>query len=318
MNLSKLKQVDPRVLWPEEDKHFTPWLSSKEGLAMLGEALGMELELENTEVYVGNYRADIVAKDAITKSSIVVENQLSQTDHDHIGKLLTYAASFDAKTIVWIAQEIRDEHRQAIDWLNNITVKDIDFFAIEVELLQIGDSPFAPNFKIISKPNEWTRAIRVDKENLSQGETLKLEYWTAFNDYLKGHNKPISLRKPLPQHWYDVSIGKSGAHFSLTLRTNAKDIGCEVYMSSEEAKELFKYLVKDKLIIEATTGPLEWNELPDGKASRIISRKRLDPTDNIRWNECFQWYMDTISSFKKEFMPRIRDFYLERSRQRTT
>jgi len=309
MNLSKLKQVDPRAQWPEEDKDFTPWLASKEGLTMLGETLGMELELEKTEVFVGNYRADIVAKDTITNSYIVVENQLSQTNHDHIGKLLTYAASFDAKTLVWIAQNFREEHRQAVDWLNNITMKDIDFFGIELELLQIGDSPFAPNFKIVSKPNEWTRSIRNENQTRSQGDTLKLEYWTAFNDHLINHDKPISPRKPLPQHWYDISVGKSGVHFSLTLRSTAKDIGCEVYMSDETAKDLFNYLLKDKVAIETTTGPLEWNELPEGKASRIIARKKLDPTDKEKWETCFQWYLEFVGKFKREFVPRIKEFY---------
>lgn len=128
MALGKLKQVELRNLWPDEEKDFTPWLSGKEGLTLLGEALGMELEVEDTEVFVGNYRADVVAKDTVTDEYVVIENQLALTDHDHIGKLLTYAASFDAKTIVWIAQNVREEHRQAIDWLNNITVKDIDFF----------------------------------------------------------------------------------------------------------------------------------------------------------------------------------------------
>jgi hypothetical protein len=311
MVLAKLKQVGPRKLWPEEDKDFTPWLSSKEGLTLLGEKLGMELELENTEVTVGNYRADIVAKDTLTNSHIVIENQLSQTDHDHIGKLLTYAASFDAKAIVWIAENIRAEHRQTIDWLNNITMKDVDFYGIEIELLQIGDSPYAPNFKIVSQPNEGTRVIRTG--TMTKGDTLKLEYWTAFNDYLTSHGKPVNIRTAFPQHWYDVSIGKSGAHIALTLRTNMKDIGCEIYMGGDDAKELFQFLIRDTAAIEEVTGPLEWHELPEGKASRIVARKALDPTQKDKWDSCFQWYLDYITKFKKEFVPRIKSFYSTQS-----
>lgn len=313
MALAKLKQVDLRELWPEEDKDFTPWLSSKDGLAVLNETLGMELELENTEVYVGNYRADIVAKDTITDSYVVIENQLSQTDHDHIGKLLTYAASFDAKTVVWVAQYFREEHRQAIDWLNNITSKDIDFFGIEIELLQIGDSPYAPNLKIVSKPNEWTRTIRNEKGALTKGDTLKLDYWTAFNDYLSNKDKSINVRKAQAAHWYDVSIGKSGVHISLTLRTNMKDIGCEIYMHTDDAKALFQYLLRDKGIIEGVTGPLEWHELPEREASRIVSRKTLDPTKKENWDSCFQWYIDSVSKFKAEIVPRIKKYYSSQS-----
>jgi hypothetical protein len=313
MTLAKLKQVDPRKLWPEEDKDFTPWLSSPEGLAVLNETLGMELELENTEAYVGSYRADIVAKDTMTDSYVVIENQLSQTNHDHIGKLLTYAASFDAKTIVWIAQNFREEHRQVVDWLNNITSKDIDFFGIEIELLQIGESPYAANLKIVSKPNEWSRTIRNVKETLTKGDTLKLDYWTAFNEYLMSHNKPINIRKAGSAHWYDVSIGKSGAHISLTLRTNMKDIGCEIYMHSDDAKALFQFLLRDKEVIERVTGPLEWQELPEKQASRIIVRNKLDPTNKETWENCFRWYLETLAKFKRELVPRIKNFYSSQS-----
>jgi len=309
MPLEKLKQVDLRTLWPDEEKNFTPWLSGKDGLALLGEALGMELELEDTEVFVGNYRADIVAKDTLSDCYVVIENQLSPTDHDHIGKLLTYAASFDAKTIVWIAQNIREEHRQAIDWLNSITVKDTDFFGIEIELLQIGDSPYAPNLKIVSKPNEWTRSIRGPK-TVTPGDNLKYEFWTAFNEYIKQNKINISVRTPSTQHWYDVTIGKGGVHLSLTLRPSMKDLGCEVYIGSENAKALFKYLQDDKEAIEKIVGGcLEWNELPEGKASRIILRQSIDPNIREKWDDCFKWYEDSVSKFREAFVPRIKKFY---------
>ncbi len=232
---------------------------------------------------------------------------MSQTDHDHIGKLLTYAASFDAKAIIWIAQSFRDEHRQTIDWLNNITIKDIDFYGIEIELLQIGNSPYAPNFKLICKPNEGARVIRTG--TLTKGDSLKLDFWKAFNDYLTNKGKPINIRTALPQQWYDVSIGNSWAHISLTLRTAIKDIGCEVNMNGDDAKEIFHSLFKDRAVIEKATGPLEWNELPESKSSRIIARNNIDPTKEDNWNKCFKWYLDLVAIFRKEFVPRIRRFY---------
>jgi len=309
MELGKLKQVELRSLWTDEAKDFSPWLSSKPGLTLLGETLGMDLELEDTEVYVGNYRADIVAKDTMSNEFIVIENQLSATDHDHIGKLLTYAASFEASTIIWIAQKFRDEHRQAVDWLNEITIREVDFFGIEIELLQIGDSPYAPNLKIVSKPNEWTRSIRTQKQGLTKGATQKLEFWTAFNDYVKSHEKDIQLRKPQPQRWYDVAIGKSGVHISLSSRSTMKDIACEVYMHGEKAKDLYRYLAEDKEIIEDELGEkLEWLELPDGKSSRIIIREPIDTTESENWDDCFLWFTDIIAIFKKAFVPRIMKF----------
>jgi len=142
---------------------------------------------------------------------------------------------------------------------------------------------------------------------LTKGDTLKLDYWTAFNKYLVSHNEPINLRKAWPCHWYDASIGKSGVHISLTLRTNKKDIGCEIYLHADNAKSLFQSLLRDKEAIEGVTGPLEWKELPEGKVSRIVARKNLDPTEKETWDDCFQWYLGTIAKFKKTIVPRIKD-----------
>ena len=308
MSLGKLNRLDPRVQWSDESKDFTPWLASQAGLNLLGETLGLELESEDTEVYVGNYRADIVAKDAISNEYVVIENQLSSTDHDHIGKLLTYAASFEAGTVVWIARKFREEHRQALDWFNEITIKDVDFFGIEIELLQISDSPYAPNLKIVSKPNEWTRSVRSEKQSLTEGDTLKLEYWTSFNEYIGNNNLRINQRKAGAQHWYDITIGKSGVHFSLTLRTNKKDIACEVYMGDENAKYLFRHLYSAKDEIEAIIGKdIEWKELPEGKSSRIVLRNSLDPTKKDNWENCFKWYTETVERFRNAFVKRIKE-----------
>ena len=308
MSLGKLNRLDPRVQWSDESKDFTPWLASQAGLNLLGETLGLELESEDTEVYVGNYRADIVAKDAISNEYVVIENQLSSTDHDHIGKLLTYAASFEAGTVVWIARKFREEHRQALDWFNEITIKDVDFFGIEIELLQISDSPYAPNLKIVSKPNEWTRSVRSEKQSLTEGDTLKLEYWTSFNEYIGNNNLRINQRKAGAQHWYDITIGKSGVHFSLTLRTNKKDIACEVYMGDENAKYLFRHLYSAKDEIETIIGKdIEWKELPEGKSSRIVLRNSLDPTKKDNWENCFKWYTETVERFRNAFVKRIKE-----------
>jgi len=307
--LSKLERVDLREEWVDEAKNFTPWLGSNEGLALLGESLGMELELVDTEVYVGNYRADVVAKDILSEQNVVIENQLSSTNHDHIGKLFTYAASFDAQTIVWIAQTIREEHRQAINWFNEITVKKVDFFGIEVELIKIGDSPLAANFKLVCKPNEWTRTLRAQRQDMTEGDTLKLEYWTAFNEYNQSNNVNIRTRKPSAQHWYNIALGRGGFYFTLTLRTNHKDIGCELTLSCDDAKEMFDFFETNKDLIEKQIGAkLEWKKLPEGKSSRIIARKDLDPTDREQWVKIFFWYAEIADKFKQAFLPQLQAY----------
>lgn len=308
MKLEKLSHVNLREQWPDEAKDFTPWLSSESGLALLGEALGMELELEDTEVSVGNYRADIVAKDALSNEYVVIENQLSSTDHDHIGKLFTYAASFGANTLVWIAEKMREEHRRAIDWFNETTVQDVDFFGIEVELLRIGDSALAPNLKIVSKPNEWTRSVRIEKSKMTEGGSLKLEYWSSFNEYIQANNVKINQRKPHTGHWYDVAIGKSGIHISITVRfVWGNDIGCELYIGTENAKEIFHYLFNQKEAIESKFGcELDWKELPEGKVSRIVLRKKINPNVKDNWSNCFEWYVNSVDKFRDNIVPLLK------------
>jgi len=305
MKLKPLKNIPVRKQWTDEAKEFTPWLASEEGLALLGESLGMELELEDTEVWVGNYRADIVAKDSLTNEYVVIENQLTTTDHDHIGKLFTYSASFGATTLIWIAERLRDEHRQAIDWFNDITTENIDFYGIEIELFQIGDSEFAPHLKMVSKPNESTRSIRAEKGKLTEGGSKNLEFWTSFNDHIKAHNNEIRIRKPNTGHWYDVAIGKSGIHITLTVRfTWGRDIGCELYIGTDNAKEIFHKLHDEKEKFEDIINTkLQWKELPEGKASRIVARMKIDPNNQDDWEKCFSWFVDNTAKFKKAFIP---------------
>ncbi|MBT6761963.1 DUF4268 domain-containing protein [archaeon] len=307
MKLSSLKQVQVRKQWPDEAKDFTPWLASEEGLALLGESLGMELQLEDTEVMVGNYRADIVAKDSVTNEYVVIENQLSATNHDHIGKLFTYSASFGASTLIWIAESLREEHRQAIDWFNDITTENVDFYGIEIELFQIGQSDYAPHLKMVSKPNESTRTIRAEKTKLTEGGSKNLEFWSHFNEHIKAHSNDIRMRKPQPNHWYDIAIGKSGVHITLCVRfTWGNDISCELYISRGDDKEFYHQLHAEKEKFEGIIGSkLEWNELPEGKSSRIISRKKLDPNSRESWEKCFNWYVNSTKKFKEAFIPYV-------------
>ncbi len=179
-------------------------------------------------------------------------------------------------------------------------------FRVDFPIIAVGEhtKPVAPR-----KKDKGTIKPRVP----TNGDTLKLEYWTAFNEYLVSRNKPINIRKAWPAHWYDVSIGKSGVNISLTLRTNKKDIGCEINMHADDAKALFQFLLRDKIVIEEVTGPLDWQELPEKQTSRIVARKGLDPTEKETWDACFRWYLDIIAKFKKELVPRIKNYYSSQS-----
>ena len=147
----RLQSVTLREAWPTEDGHFTPWLAKEENLAHLGEVLGMELGFEGREVNIGSFRADILCKNE-DDSWVLIENQLEKTNHDHLGKILTYSAGLNAQTIIWIAEKFEEEHRAALDRQNEITDERFRYFGIEMKVWKIGNSVLAPEFNIVSKP----------------------------------------------------------------------------------------------------------------------------------------------------------------------
>jgi len=177
-NLGRLEKVELRDIWKTEDRDFTPWLAQEDNMVVLSETLAMDLEVEAQERNVGPFRADILCKDTFDSSWVLIENQLERTDHTHLGQLLTYAAGLEAVTIVWIAAKVTDEHRAALDWLNDHTDEKIRFFGLEVELWKIGQSLAAPKFNIVSKPNEWTRSIsRASSRIESEAVTAFKQMW---------------------------------------------------------------------------------------------------------------------------------------------
>src|SRR5215831_18862134 len=199
-SLGRLERVELRDIWLSEASDFTPWLARKENLDILGETLGIDLELEAQERPVGPFRADILCKDIGTDRWVLIENQLERTDHVHLGQLLTYASGLEAVTIVWIAARFTEEHRSTLDWLNRITDESFRFFGLEVELWRIGTSPAAPKFNIVSKPNEWSHSVAtaarvIDEAELSETRQLQQRYWTTFNLKLDTIGGPVSGRR---------------------------------------------------------------------------------------------------------------------------
>ena len=306
--LGKLEPVPLRTQWADEARDFTPWLASDEGIAMLGEALGLELEVEDTEVAVGSYRADIVAREAGSERRVVIENQLEPTNHDHIGKLITYSAAVEASTVVWVAEKIREEHRRAIDWLNDRTTEGLDFVAIEIELWKIAGSPPAPRIMIVARPDSFARAVRQGRTKRTETELTYLEFWEAFGDFLAQKKSKIARRKAQPQHWYDVAIGKTGGLIELTARARKKDLGVEMYLYGANAKGVFDRLSEERSEIEAALGvvTLEWMRLPNAKASRIIQRRSLDLATRADWPEAHAWLEERALAFRKVFAPRVK------------
>ena len=270
MKLGKIKEVDIREVWKHEQYDFSKWLASEENISELGDTLNLSLTDVQTEQFVGSYRCDIICKDDVTGKSVLIENQLEQTNHDHLGKIITYASGLDAKVLVWIVREAKEEHRAAIEWLNNNTADDINFFLIEIHAYRIGNSDLAPKFEVVEKPNEFVKRSKAKggDDELNKRQSERLFFWEQFNQVVASRGKPFSIRKASTDHWYDVAVGTSEAHVSINLINKDGNIVVEFYINNN--KVLFDRLFEQKDEIEQQLGfPVVWDRLDNKKASRI-------------------------------------------------
>jgi hypothetical protein len=317
-NLGRLQKVDLREAWTSESGDFTPWLAKEENLKLLGETIGIVLELESHEKEVGPFRADILCKDTATDDWVLIENQLERTDHTHLGQLITYAAGLNAVTIVWIAERFTEEHRAAMDWLNERTDEKINLFGLEIELWRIGDSPIAPKFNVISQPNDWSRTVQkaaAGAGEVSEHKQLQLRFWTAFREYMETKGSFVKSQKPAPQHWTNHAIGRSGVHLASIVslwnsETGTKDpeIRAELYMDGPNAKQEFADLQKQKDSIEKALGfSLTWHNPEDKAACRLYTRQTADFLDEQLWPEQFEWLRQRLETMHKVFAPIVKN-----------
>lgn len=303
INLGQLKEIkDLRKVWPHEALDFTPWLAEEDNLSLLSDAVGLEITVDETESSVGDFNVDIYATETGTDRKIIIENQLEDTNHDHLGKLITYASGKAADIVIWVVKRAREEHRAAIEWLNNHTDENIAFFLLEVKLFQIGDSDIAVKFEVIEKPNDWAKEI---KRQTSSSPTLqaRYDYWAAFNEYAF-HNaafaKAFSRRKASTDHWMTLSVGSSACHIDLLQVRKDNNITVEWYITDD--KELYQKFYSHKADIESDMGmALDWRELPDKKESRILVIHEADFDNKDKWPEQFEWAMDAAMKMKKAF-----------------
>jgi hypothetical protein len=302
--LGKLERINIREIWKNEAKDFTTWLAREENLALLSAEIDIPLKFIKTEASVGSFSADILAEEENTGNKVVIENQLEETEHDHLGKIITYGSGFDAKYLIWIFRDIREEHRQAIDWLNEKT-DSLYIFALKMEVWKIEDSKPAPKFQIICSPNNWAKTVKQssDGNNLTDTNLLQLEFWTNFSAYLNKSSSKIKVRKPQAQHWYDLSIGNSQLYISCIVSFQNNFIRCDIYIPDN--KDLFRQLLSTKDIIERELGfVLEWEELPSAKASRIkYQNNNVDLKNKNEYENYYKWLKE-ISEKYIEIIPK--------------
>ncbi len=307
--LGKLEVVDLREYWKDEARDFTPWIASDKGLTLVGEYIDMELALVDSEVSVGPFNADVLARLVQDeRHQVVIENQLGKTDHDHLGKIVTYASGLKAKTTVWIAGEFTDQHRQALDWLNENAVEGVSFFGLEISLYRIGDSAPAPQFKIVSSPNEWAKAVQESQtHNITATKIGQMQFWEELKAYMESKKTFLRLQKPPAQNWYTMHLGRS--HFTKALTVNSRTgmAGCEIYMSGPNAKQAFDLLMSDHDIIQKEIGgELDWMRLEGKNDCRIILRRKGTISDTTERKELLEWFRTTAERFHRVFSPRIK------------
>ena len=303
MPLGVLKQINVREAWKHEANDFTLWLAQPDNLSLLGDAIGFDLKLTQVEAAVGDFSADILAEEGNTGRKVIIENQLEATDHRHLGQIITYASGYDAGVVVWVVKDAREEHRQAIDWLNAHTDDGLEFYLVRIELWQIGDSPFAPKFDIVCKPNDWARAVKETadgRQTPTDTKLMQLEFWTALKDFAQKRTSKLRLQKAFPQNWTNVSIGSSQAVMALTLSSREGGLGVE--LSIHDNKGLFQRLFERKDEIESDLGEtLNWMALPDRKACRIKLTLPGEFEDRPEWERYFEWLLEKAERFQSVF-----------------
>jgi len=306
MSVGRLRKVPLREIWPNEARDFTVWLA--DNLDLLGEVLGLELSLVTREAAAGPFSADILAEDA-SGSLVIVENQLEPTDHDHLGKLITYLSNLGAKSAVWISSQPRPEHEAAIHWLNESLPADTAFYLVKVEAYRIGDSPPAPLLSIVAGPSPEAKQIGIQKEELAERHILRLEFWKQLLARSRQHTMLHAAISPGKENWISAGAGISGLSFNYVIRMNGAQV--ELYIDRGDAgenKRIFDQLFVHREQVEAIFGgALEWQRLEDRRASRIRS---VLPggglADRDRWPEIQEAMIGAMVRLEKALKPEIR------------
>ena len=303
-DLGSLSRVNLRTIWPNEASDFTPWIQAN--LSALGESLGLELEVEAREAPVGDFSLDLLAREVEHDRTVIIENQLTNTDHGHLGQLITYAAGFDAKVVVWLARDFRDEHRQALDWLNQRTDEETEFFGVVVELLRIDDSRPAINFKPVAFPNGWSKSVR---SKPSAQQIRYREYFQGLIDEVRGEHGFRGTKNASFRNICGFPTGFKGIRYNTRFLGEGR-IRVNLFIEMDDPVEnesVFDSLFEDKLDIESKFGEqLVWERHED-RSFCIISRYRdgniddeQDKLDDVR-----TWNVTGLANFKNTFGPRL-------------
>ena len=307
-DLGRLEQVDIREVWAHEARDFSSWLAKQENLSVLGDQLGIDIEPLGTEVDVGRFRIDILAKEPNTDERIIIENQLEPTNHDHLGKVITYAAGLDAHYLIWIVKDVLPEHLKAVEWLNEHLDESVRCFLIKIEVWKIGESKPAPRFDVISVKNDWAATVKrsVASTEVSELKLRQQAFWQRFVAYCRNKDSSLKLQTPRPQHWLDFSMGTSICHIALTINTKQEKFSAQIYIPND--KFLWEYLKENELDINTNLGSdfvwWEGTKAAGGGLDNFVK----DVFDESNQESYFDWLYNSLISLKKTFLPLIQDY----------
>ena len=307
MNIGKLEPVDLREMFLNEALNFTPWL--QDNIDVLSERLGIELSVVEREKQVGSFSLDLLAEGP-GGEMVIIENQLYRTDHDHLGKILTYLVNLDAKTAIWVTPEVRPEHMRVFQWLNENTPEDVQFYLIKVEAFKIGGSDPAPLFTVMAAPSETGKAGGGAKKELAARHVKRKKFWEQLLKRSKGKTHLFENISPSIDNWISTGAGRTGFYFCYIIYMDKACVGVEIDFDSgtgEANKAVFDTLHGERERIEAEFGePLEWDRKDKVRYSCI--RKTFPEAglrDEDEWDSIQERMTDAMIRLDKVFRPRI-------------
>jgi hypothetical protein len=307
--LSRMEFKPLREVWPDEARHFTPWLL--ENSEYLAESLGIDLELEVSEHAIGAFSLDLFGRDVTHECPLIVENQLESTDHRHLGQLLTYAAGTDAKTVVWISAKFRDEHRQALEYLNDLAGDNARFFGIEVQVAVIADSPPAPLLNLVVQPSDWRSQVSAQRSSagLSNSKAAYQSFWGQYLDQVhEQHPGLTNVRSPQGANWMNLNFPRKGTYITSGFIRSGK-LTCELYIDVRPASRnsaIFEALLRNQTELEAALGTkLLWDRMEGKQACRIRLEHDASIADEESWPSLIEWLMKWQVAFKQVFYPAV-------------
>jgi hypothetical protein len=317
LKLGRITAKNPKDAWPTEARHFTPWLA--DNLALLNEALGLEIELVGREERVGDFAVDIFGKEVGSGHEVIIENQLEATDHSHLGQLLTYAAGLEAKIVVWISPQFREEHRQALDWLNAHSTESVSFFGVQIELLQIGDSLPAPRFNVVVQPSEWQEQVSGrGKREFSKRQIAYHEFFTDLLNRLKARSPGFTTSSRVGyDSWMAFGSGRSGFGFNPSFAVaGGNQFRVELYIDVGDHqlnKSAFDELYAAREAIEnEIEEPLTWQRLDEKRACRafVYQDASIDSSPDTL-EQLKDWAVERLIRFKEVFGPRVNNLRIQ-------